>query len=295
MHYGTCSSAAGPKGPVVNAMSVDVEDYYQVWALSGVVRRPDWPRFESRVADSTGRVLDLFAARGVRATFFTLGCVAKAHPRLVRRIVAEGHELASHGFWHDKVSAMNPAAFLADLKDSRAVLEDTGGVAVRGYRAPSFSIGEAEAAWAYDCLAEAGYRYSSSLHPIAHDHYGRPDAPRFPYWESAGIGELPVATAPLLGRRVSCAGGGFFRLVPYAAYFRPLLRRLNGREGQSGIFYFHPWEIDPGQPRVGGLPLRARVRHYSRLGAMAGKLERLLRDFRWDRIDRVYPIFTRAA
>jgi polysaccharide deacetylase family protein (PEP-CTERM system associated) len=240
-------------------MSVDVEDYYQVWALSSVVERRDWPSFESRVVDSTGRVLDLFAASGAKATFFTLGCVAEQHPALVRRIVAEGHELASHGFWHDKVHDLTPAQFYEDVHDARRLLEDIGGVPVRGYRAPSFSIGDDEG-WAYDQLAEAGYVYSSSLHPIAHDHYGRPTAPRFPYQERSGIAEIPVATLEWGKRRLTCAGGGFFRLLPYAFYSRPLLRLLHAREWQPATFYFHPWELDPGQPRVKGLRLRSRLR-----------------------------------
>ena len=288
-------NAAGHDGLIVNAMSVDVEDFYQVWAMSSVISRADWSSFESRVADSTSRVLDMFAARNVKSTFFTLGCVAKDHPALIRRIVAEGHELASHGYWHDKVSIMSPAAFKSDLLDSRKLLEDIGGVEVYGYRAPSFSISDETATWAYECLAEAGYSYSSSLHPIAHDHYGRPEAPRSPYREPSGICELPVATVQMGKRRLSCAGGGFFRLLPYRLYFRPLLRRLVEREGLPAIFYFHPWEIDPGQPRVAGLPLRSKVRHYTNLGLMQRKLERLLRDFHWDRIDRVYPMFTRPA
>lgn len=288
------SAAKSAETALVNAMSVDVEDYYQVWALSSVIRRSDWPSYESRVAASTGRVLSMFAAAGVKATFFTLGCVAKEHPALIRRIVDEGHELASHGYWHEKVAEVTPAAFLADLQDSRKILEDTGGVAVRGYRAPSFSIGDAEADWAYDCLAEAGYGYSSSLHPISHDHYGRPYASRHPYIERAGIAELPVATVQVGKRQWSCAGGGFFRLLPYSLYFRPLLRRLTDGEGQPAIFYFHPWELDAAQPRVRGVSWRSRLRHYSNLSAMQGKLDRLMRDFQWDRIDRVYPMFTQS-
>jgi polysaccharide deacetylase family protein (PEP-CTERM system associated) len=279
---------------VTNALSVDLEDYYHVWALSRAIPRRDWPSQESRVAESTGRVLDLFAEAGVPATFFVLGCVAKDHPALVRRIVAEGHELASHGYWHDKVSDMDRACFLGDLRDSRQILEDVSGTAVRGYRAPSFSIGDREAAWAYDCLAEAGYRYSSSSHPIVHDHYGRPSAPRFPYRENAGVAELPVATVETGLKRLSCAGGGFFRILPYRFYTRPLLRRYHRAERQPAVFYFHPWEIDAGQPRVRGLPWRSRFRHYTNLSRTYGKLQSLLHDFRWDRIDRVYPMFTAA-
>lgn len=274
---------------ITNAMSVDVEDYYQVWALSSVVRRADWPSFESRVEGSTSRILDLFDQAGVKATFFTLGCVAERHPDLVRRIVTAGHELASHGFWHDKVHDLSRSGFLEDVRRTRLLLEDLGGMAVRGYRAPSFSINE-NTPWAYDVLAEAGYVYSSSLHPIVHDHYGRPDAPRFPYDEASGIREIPVATVEWRGRRITCAGGGFFRLLPYAAWFRPLLRRLHAQDRQPATFYFHPWEIDAGQPRVRGLPARSRLRHYTNLSKMEGKLRLLLRDFHWDRMDRVYAL-----
>ena len=275
--------------PITNAMSVDVEDYYQVWALSSVAKRSEWSSIESRVVASTNRILDMFKQSGVKSTFFTLGCVAQQHPDLVRRIVADGHELASHGFWHHKVHELTRDEFLEDVRSTRVLLEDIGGVSVRGYRAPSFSISE-QTPWAYDVLAEGGYTYSSSLHPIVHDHYGRPDAPRFPYEEAGGIREIPVATIEWRGRRITCAGGGFFRLLPYQFWFRPLLRRLHGKEHQPATFYFHPWEIDSGQPRVSGLPFKSRLRHYTNLGAMEGKLRRLLADFQWDRMDRVYAL-----
>ncbi len=275
--------------PIVNAMSVDVEDYYQVWAVSSVVKRSDWSTYQSRVDTSTNRILDMFDQAGIKSTFFTLGCVAQQHPELVRRIVRDGHELASHGFWHHKVHELTREQFLEDVRSTRQLLEDIGGTPVRGYRAPSFSISE-KTPWAYDVLAEAGYAYSSSLHPIVHDHYGRPDAPRFPYVETSGIREIPVATIEWRGRRITCAGGGFFRLLPYQFWFRPLLRRLHGREQQPATFYFHPWEIDAGQPRIGGLPFKSRLRHYTNLRAMEGKLRQLLADFRWDRMDNVYSV-----
>lgn len=260
-------------------MSVDVEDYFHAWALSAAVPPGDWERWPSRVERSTHRVLDLLAAAGVTATCFVLGWVASRRPGLVRAIVAAGHELASHGHGHEKVSLQSPAAFRADVARARALLEDIGGVPVRGYRAPSFSIGAAQW-WAFPVLAETGHRYSSSLHPIRHDHYGLPDAPRTPFRPTDGpFVEIPVATVEL-GRRVSCAGGGYFRLLPYACS-RALLARHVRREGLPATFYFHPWEIDPGQPRVPKLPLRSRFRHYVNLGRMEGKLERLLGDFAW--------------
>jgi polysaccharide deacetylase family protein (PEP-CTERM system associated) len=267
-----------PPAPV-SGMSVDVEDYFHAWALSSSVRPDDWERCPSRVEASTRRVLDLFAAAGVKATCFVLGWVAERQPALVKAIVAAGHELASHGYGHEKVSAQSPAAFRADITRARALLEDTGGVPVRGYRAPSFSIGPAQW-WAFSVLAETGHGYSSSLHPIPHDHYGMPNAPRTPFRPTEGpLVEIPVATVEL-GRRVSCAGGGYFRLLPYA-FSRLLLSWHVRHEGLPATFYFHPWEIDLEQPRVPGLPLRSRFRHYVNLGRMEGKLERLLRDFAW--------------
>jgi polysaccharide deacetylase family protein (PEP-CTERM system associated) len=271
-----------------HAMSIDVEEYFQVWALSGVVAASAWERWPSRVETSTRRALDLFAAAEVKATFFVLGWVAERRPALVRAIVAAGHELASHGYGHAKVTSLDPAAFRADVARAKAILEDTSGVAVAGYRAPSFSIGPATW-WAYDVLAETGHRYSSSLHPIRHDHYGLPDAPRRPFRPTAGeLIEIPVATVDL-GVRVSCAGGGHFRLLPYP-WARWCLDRLGRREGVAGVFYFHPWEIDPDQPRVAGLPWRSRLRHYVNLGVMEAKLRRLLRDFDWDRLDAVVAL-----
>ncbi|HYH23135.1 MAG TPA: XrtA system polysaccharide deacetylase [Azospirillum sp.] len=272
---------------VVNALSVDVEDYYQVSAFAGVVDRASWDRWPSRVVDNTLRTLDLFAESGVRATFFTLGCVAQAHPRLVATIAAAGHEVASHGFSHRRVGEQTPRAFRDDVVATKALLEDQSGAPVRGYRAASFSI-DRGTWWAFDVLAEAGYAYSSSIHPIAHDHYGVPDAPRHPFRPAApDLMEIPVATVELLGRRWSCGGGGFFRVLPYG-WTRGAVARINAREGRPATFYFHPWEIDPDQPRVSGAPMKARLRHYSGLSGMADKLRRLLRDFAWDRIDAVH-------
>lgn len=266
----------------VSAMSVDVEEYFHAWALSSAIRPEDWELWPSRVERSMHRALDLFAAAGVQTTCFVLGWVASRQPALVRRIVAAGHELASHGYGHEKVSRLSPAAFRADIVRTRALLEDIGGVEVRGYRAPNFSIGPAQW-WAFSVLAETGHRYSSSLHPIRHDQYGLPDAPRTPFRPTDGpLVEVPVATVEL-GRRVSCAGGGYFRLLPYACSQLLLARHIR-RERLPATFYFHPWEIDPGQPRVQRLPLRSRFRHYVNLGGAERKLERLLRDFAWSPI-----------
>lgn len=279
---------ARPGPSHANAMSVDVEDYLHAWALSPAIARASWDAWPSRVAGNTRRVLELLAAADAKATFFVLGWVARRHPDLIRAIVAGGHELASHGHDHHKVSELAPPAFLRDVSDTRRLLEDLGGVAVRGYRAPSFSIGPAEW-WAFEVLGESGYTYSSSLHPIAHDHYGLPSAPRFPFRPTSGdLLEIPVATLDL-GRRVSCAGGGYFRLLPYA-WSRWCIGRFSSSHGGPATFYFHPWEIDPGQPRVPGLPWRSRLRHYVNLVGMEAKLARLLADFRWGRIDQVHDL-----
>lgn len=273
--------------PLVNAMSVDVEDWFQVQAFAGVIDRASWDTIPRRVEANMDRILGDFARAGVQATFFTLGWIAERHPGLVRRIVAEGHELASHGHGHQPVHELTPEQFRQDLVRARGVLEDAGGVAVAGYRAPTFSIGPRNA-WAFGVLEETGHRYSSSVYPVKHDLYGVPDAPRFPYRPGPGrLLEIPMTTLPVRGRNLPISGGGYFRLMPYAL-FRALLRRFHARDGRAGVFYFHPWEIDPGQPRAEGAPWRARFRHTVNLHATAGRVERLLRDFRWDRMDRVF-------
>ena len=223
---------------------------------------------------------------GKKATFFTLGWVAERYPKLVRAIVDNGHELASHGHGHERASDLSEGAFFDDIDRAKRVLEDIGGVAVAGYRAPSFSIG-ADNQWAFDVLARAGYRYSSSVYPIAHDHYGMPGAPRFAHAARAGICEIPPTTVRLGTRNLPASGGGYFRLLPYAAS-RWLLRRVNQSEGQSAVFYFHPWEIDAEQPRIPGIDAKTRFRHYLNLERMPARLERLLADFAWDRMDRVF-------
>ncbi|MGI9435248.1 MAG: XrtA system polysaccharide deacetylase [Geminicoccaceae bacterium] len=275
------------------AMSVDVEDYLHAWALSPAIKREDWSAWPSRVEAATMRIIDLFDRQQIKGTFFVLGWVAKRAPLLVREIIARGHELASHGFHHDKVHELSPTDFREDVRATRLLLEDLSGVAVQGFRAPSFSINDC-CWWAYDQLREAGYRYSSSVHPIAHDHYGMPTAPLAPFRPTdSDLIEIPVATIEVLGRRVSCAGGGHFRLFPYR-WSKWCLGRLARENERTGAFYFHPWEIDPGQPRVQGLPLRSKFRHYTGLGAMERKLKRLFSDFRWDRMDRLYGLSNAA-
>ena len=270
-----------------NALSVDVEDWFQVGAFEGVIDKGSWDGLIHRVERNTEAVMALFAEANVKATFFTLGWVANRYPALVRRIAEAGHEVASHGWDHERVFRMTPEQFEGDLKHARAAIEDAAGQAVTGYRAPSFSI-DMRTPWAHAILADAGYLYSSSVAPVIHDHYGWPDAPRFafrPLMDSAFI-ELPVTTVALRGRNFAAGGGGFFRLFPYDLS-RWAIRRVNGREGHPAIFYFHPWEIDPAQPRVRNAPIKSRLRHYTNLGNMAPKLKKLLKDFSWHRTDEV--------
>lgn len=281
------SGAVANRG-VCNAMSVDVEEHFQVGAFETTIRREDWPRWDSRVVRNTERALELFADKGVSATFFTLGWVAEREPALMRRIVENGHEIANHGYAHDRVHTFTPESFRADIRKARMLIEDAAGAEVKGYRAPSFSIGSGNR-WALEVLAEEGYAYSSSVAPIRHDHYGWPEAPRFPHTPVTGsdMVEVPVTTVEYAGRRMACGGGGFFRLLPYGLS-EWAIDRVNRVEGQATVFYFHPWEIDPEQPVVPGAPLRSRIRHYTNLDVMEAKLARLLDRFRWDRMDRVF-------
>jgi polysaccharide deacetylase family protein (PEP-CTERM system associated) len=276
-------------GPLRNALTVDVEEYFQVAAFERTISRDAWAGADSRVQHNTGRVLDLFAERQVRGTFFVLGWIAERHPALIRRIVAEGHELASHGYDHARVHNFSPEQFREDVTRTKRILEDLGGVAVRGYRAPSYSI-NAKNLWALDVLQETGHVYSSSIYPIRHDLYGMPEAPRFPFRVRPGaILEIPVTTVRLGERNYPCGGGGYFRLLPYGLY-RKMLARVNETDRQPGLFYFHPWEVDPDQPRVQGAPLKSRFRHYLNLDSMYPRLERLLTDFRWGRMDEVFGV-----
>ena len=273
--------------PIRNAMTVDVEDYFQVQAFAAAVPRADWPSFPRRVEANVDRLLALFDRFTVRATFFTLGWVAERHPEMVRRIVAGGHELASHGYDHRPVYEFDAGGFRQDVGRTRRLLEDIGGVRVIGYRAPTFSIG-ARTRWAHAALTAEGYQYSSSIYPVRHDLYGAPDAPRIPHRPQSGaLWEFPMSTTRMLGRNLPCSGGGYFRLLPYAV-FRRGLARINRTEATPGVFYTHPWEIDPEQPRLDGARALSRFRHYLNLSRTLPRLERLLRDFAWNRVDRVY-------
>lgn len=272
---------------IVNGLSVDVEDWFQVGAFEKVIARGDWDDLALRVEDNVLRILDLFADAGVKATFFTLGWVAERNGALMRRIVEAGHELASHGYDHARVFTFDRTQFAADIRRARETLEDAGGVAVTGYRAPSFSIDQ-RTPWAYLELAEQGYAYSSSVAPIAHDHYGWREAPRFAFHPLPGsdLVEIPVTTATFGGKRLAAGGGGFFRVLPYG-FSRWAIRQVNRRDGRPAVFYFHPWEIDPNQPRVPGAPLKSRLRHYTNLERMAPKLRDLVREFAWGRMDEI--------
>lgn len=271
-----------------NALTVDVEDYFQVSAFDGHIARDDWPRLPCRIERNVDRILVLLDRSAIHATFFTLGWIAERYPGVVRAIVAQGHELASHGYAHRRASEQSRDEFAADVVLSKNLLEQIGGQAVHGYRAPSFSIGPANL-WALDALLQAGYRYSSSIYPIRHDHYGVPDAPRFACYPAgpAGLLELPISTVRLLRRNLPAGGGGYFRLLPYAVS-RWCLRRINARDGQAGIFYFHPWELDPDQPRQPGIGLKTRFRHYLNLHRTEARLSRLTQDFRWGRMDHIF-------
>jgi len=278
----------------VNAMSVDVEDWFQVSAFERTIDRSRWDSLDCRVERNVERILALFAEADVKATFFTLGWVAERYPAVVRAIVQGGHELASHGYSHVRATEQNEREFREDVTRTKRILEDLGGVAVNGYRATSYSIGRRNL-WALDELQHAGYTYSSSIYPIRHDLYGMPEAPRFAFRiRPDAILEIPITTVDIGPKRIPCGGGGFFRLFPYALS-RWALARVNRNERQPGVFYFHPWEIDPRQPRVADAPLRSRFRHYLALERMEPRLRRLLRDFRWSRMDRVFALETGAV
>ena len=267
-------------------MTVDVEDYFQVSAFERYVDRDAWDSRECRVERNVDRILELFDKRDVKATFFTLGWVAERYPQMLHRMVEQGHEIASHGMSHVRVTQQDQNAFREDVTKTKALLEDVSGQQVIGYRAASYSIGAANL-WALDVLKETGHRYSSSIYPIKHDLYGMPDAPRFAFRPfDDDFYEFPVTTVQIGNKNLPCGGGGWFRLVPYSG-MRWAMRRVNDVDRESTIFYFHPWEIDPDQPRQHGLDAKTRFRHYLNLERMEARLERLLGDFQWGRMDEV--------
>lgn len=270
-------------------MTVDVEDYFQVSAFEPYISKSEWDSLPHRVANNTHRILDMFAGHSVKATFFTLGWVAERYPELIGRIVAEGHELACHGYRHVRVTEQTPDEFRADVRKTKDLLEAIGGVRVKGYRAASYSI-NASNLWALDVLQEEGFQYSSSIYPVRHDLYGMPDAPRFRYAPLAAhpdFKEIPITTLRFGQKNLPCGGGGFFRFYPYAIS-KWAFQRVNGQEQQAGIFYFHPWEIDPGQPKQSGLDMKTRFRHYLNLSYMEGRILRLLHDFQWGTMEEVF-------
>jgi polysaccharide deacetylase family protein (PEP-CTERM system associated) len=271
---------------MTNALTIDVEDYFQVSAFAPHIARAEWNTRECRVERNVNLILQMLSDHGIKATFFTLGWIAERYPQLVRQISLEGHELASHGYAHERATEQTEAAFFTDVHLAKIILEDLAGTEVQGYRAPSFSIGLGNL-WAFDCLVRAGYRYSSSVYPIHHDHYGIPDSPRFAYQVRPRLLEIPMTTLRVMHRNFPSSGGGYFRLLPYALS-KWMLSRVNYHDRQAGVFYFHPWEIDIDQPRIEGLSQRTRLRHYLNIDRMQYRLNRLMHDFKWDRMDHLF-------
>jgi len=271
--------------PPNNALTIDVEDYFQVSAFSPHIPRSDWPKWECRVERNVDCILAMLDEQGTSATFFTLGWVAERYPELIRRIVAGGHEIASHGYGHQRASDQSQDAFFSDVNVAKLILEDISGQAVQGYRAPSFSIGK-DNLWAFECLEKAGYRYSSSIYPIRHDHYGMPEAPRHAH-QIGSLLEIPATTLRFMNRNWPASGGGYFRLMPYALS-RWMIRHLNNVDQLAAVFYFHPWEIDVEQPRIPGIGAKTRFRHYVNINRMENRLRCLLKDFNWGRMDRLF-------
>jgi polysaccharide deacetylase family protein (PEP-CTERM system associated) len=282
------------RGQLVNAMTVDVEDYFHVTAFAGSLDRARWSSQESRVERNTHVLLELFERHRVRTTFFVLGWVAERVPGLIKELQRAGHEIACHGLTHELVYKQTPQVFRQETQRSKSLLEDLTGAKVRGYRAATYSI-TADSLWALDILEELGFEYDSSVFPVRHDLYGIPGASRQPFRVASGrLLEVPLTTVRVFGQHLPCAGGGYFRLLPYAA-FRWALRRVNN-EGLPAVFYLHPWEIDPAQPRIEA-PWRSRFRHYTNLHRTAARLEALLTDFRWATMAEVFltPAWAQAA
>jgi polysaccharide deacetylase family protein (PEP-CTERM system associated) len=276
------------KSDVFNAMTVDVEDFFHVSAFESVISPSQWNDYQPRVDTNTRRLLDLFAKKGIKSTFFVLGWVAERYPDLIKEIHSQGHEVASHGYAHRRVTLLSRNEFLQDVKRSKDHLEDLLGEQIIGYRAPSFSIGYSNE-WAFEVLAELGFKYSSSTYPVNHDLYGSPDWPRFAYNRPENILEIPIPTLRIMGKQIPIGGGGYFRLYPYKITEKLVSKYLR-QEKQPYSFYFHPWEIDAGQPRLKNAPLKSRFRHYVNLHRTEAKLIRLLDDFNWSTMRDVYGI-----
>jgi len=276
------------KSDVLNAMTVDVEDFFHVSAFESVISPSQWKDYQPRVDTNTRRLLDLFAKKEVKSTFFVLGWVAERYPDLIKEIHSQGHEVASHGYAHKRVTLLSRDEFLQDVKRSKNHLEDLLGEQIIGYRAPSFSIGYSNE-WAFEVLAELGFKYSSSTYPVKHDLYGTPDWPRFAYNRPENIIEIPIPTLRLMGKQIPIGGGGYFRLYPYKVT-QKLVSKYLRQEKQPYSFYFHPWEIDADQPRLKNAPLKSRFRHYVNLHRTEAKLIRLLDDFNWSTMRYVYGV-----
>lgn len=280
--------------PPIHVFSVDLEEYFQVAAFAKHVPRDSWAELPERVVECTDLLLELLAEHDVRATFFTLGWIADRHPELVRRVAAAGHEIASHGWWHRRVNRCTVDEFRAEAVDSRRILEDVTGARVYGYRAPSFSLVPGTE-WAFDVLLEAGYTYDSSIFPVHRGDYGYPGSDPEPHYVDRPLGrilELPLTTTTLAGWRVPAAGGGYFRLLPYSLTRRAFDQRV--KEGRPGMFYIHPWELDPGQPRL-DVAWPTRIRHYGGLERTLPRLRRLLGEYRFGSVARAFPEVTGAA
>nr|WP_315191429.1 XrtA system polysaccharide deacetylase [uncultured Albidiferax sp.] len=273
---------------ITNAFTVDVEDYFQVSAFSPYIKRSDWDSHDCRIERNIEKIINLLDNSGTKATFFTLGWIAERFPQMVRKITQEGHELASHGYGHERASDLSEKDFLSDIQSSKKILEDISGVQIKGYRAPSFSVTK-ENLWVFDCLLSSGYKYSSSIYPIKHDHYGLPESPRFSYPAREGLIEIPITTLRLFGKNFPSSGGGYFRLLPYSLS-KLMIDRVLSVDKQPAIFYFHPWEVDNEQPRIKNIDFKTKFRHYINIKGMERKLVRLLSDFKWDRVDKVFSV-----
>lgn len=275
---------------LINAMTVDVEDYFHVQAFAAVIHRNDWGRYPMRVESNTLRILEMFASRRIRATFFILGWVAQRCPHLVREILSRGHRVGCHSFNHRAIYEDTPSAFREDLRRAKRTIEDTAGIAVRSFRAPSYSI-TSNSMWALEILAQEGFEYDSSIFPVIHDTYGIRGAPRFPHITRLGSGrqlkEFPPSTVRVFGNNLPVAGGGYFRILPYKVTAWAI-QRLNVNEGQPAMAYLHPWELDPDQPRISASWV-SQFRHYQNLESTEIKYSRLLDEFRWGPMEEAFP------
>ncbi len=281
---------------MLNAISVDVEEYFHVEAFAGKIDPKSWEDFESRSGRSIDRILRLFQKYETRGTFYILGWIAERQPDMVRKIAAAGHEIGCHGFGHQRIHRQTPDQFRQDVMRSRNRLAELAGKSIHCYRAPSFSITK-ETLWALDVLAEEEFTIDSSIFPVRHDLYGMPGGRRFPHWENTPGGkrifEFPPSTIRLANNNWPAAGGGYLRLFPYQ-FTRWAIRHLNDRDKQPAMVYFHPWELDPSQPRISSAPLRSRLRHYVNLEKTESKIERLLQDFRFTTVSEVCRLATNS-